>query len=160
MLPPRVWREFWSLSLPAKAFTPWWRLLHDRLSVRSRLHALNPSSFPSPLCALGDEATEDVYHMILGCYMKPNFCFEVVAHLGLVDDFLADEAIWIALTKLKDKNGSPLDSSILELLGTAFYTLWKLHWRCVLDNVLWQSQILFESFLAENASLISSFLDM
>ncbi|EPB81136.1 hypothetical protein HMPREF1544_12158, partial [Mucor circinelloides 1006PhL] len=91
MPPPRVWREFWSLSLPAKAFAP----------LRSRLqHALNPTPFPSPLHALCDEATEDVYHMVARCYMKSSFWFQAVACLGPVYVFLADDAIRIALATL------------------------------------------------------------
>lgn len=62
--------------------------------------------------------------------MKSNFWFEVVAHPDLVDDFIADDAIWIALTTLQDKNGFPLDSPILELLSSAVYTLWKFRYIC------------------------------
>ncbi|OAD07887.1 hypothetical protein MUCCIDRAFT_104841 [Mucor lusitanicus CBS 277.49] len=112
--------------MPSKVFTPWWRLLHDRVSVRSRLHALNSTKFPSPLCALCCEVEEDTYHM------------------------LADEDIWRALTTLHDRNGSPVDPSVLELLGAAFYSLWAYHWRCTIDDIPWQTQTVFSSFLTDS----------
>jgi hypothetical protein len=34
---PFFWRIFWSLSMTARAFTPWWRLLHNRIGHRARL---------------------------------------------------------------------------------------------------------------------------
>ncbi|CEP11174.1 hypothetical protein [Parasitella parasitica] len=51
-LRPASWRLFWSLELPAKAFIPWWRLIHDRIGHRSWLNRIVPDKVPSPLCAL------------------------------------------------------------------------------------------------------------
>ncbi|KAI8645427.1 hypothetical protein BD408DRAFT_411890 [Parasitella parasitica] len=49
-LSPSSWRLFWSLDLPAKAFTSWWRLLHDRVARRSWLHRSSNKSSASCLC--------------------------------------------------------------------------------------------------------------
>jgi len=45
-LSPVSWRLFWSLETPAKAFTPWWRLLHDRVAHRSWRHRIVPGTNP------------------------------------------------------------------------------------------------------------------
>ncbi|KAK4518752.1 uncharacterized protein ATC70_008974 [Mucor velutinosus] len=159
LIPPRLWRDFWSLCLPAKAFTPWWRLLHGHLSVQARLHIINRARHPSPLCKLCTEAPEDEYHLVVGCDMKSLFWFEVISHLGLSDLFPTDNAIWIGLSTLHDQEKNPLDISILELLGAAFSSLWQHHWSCSLDGKSWRTQIVFSSFLADHSKLISSFLD-
>jgi hypothetical protein len=36
----------------AKAFTPWWRLLHDKIGDRSRVNRWSPQQFPSPFYVL------------------------------------------------------------------------------------------------------------
>ena len=83
----------------------------------------------------------------------------MVSHLRLSDEFIDEQAIWTALTTLHGPDGSPMDTFIMELLGAAFYTLWLCHWRSVIDHQLWQNGLVFSSFLADNASLISSYLD-
>ncbi|KAK4518995.1 uncharacterized protein ATC70_009222 [Mucor velutinosus] len=160
LLPPRLWRDFWSLCLPAKTFTPWWRLLHGHLSVQTRLHNINRVRHPSPLCKLCIEAPEDEYHMIIGCGMKSLFWYEVISHLGLTDLFPTDDAIWIELTTLHDQEHNLLGISILELLGAAFSSLWQHHWGCTLEDKAWRTRIVFSSFLEDHSKLISSFLDM
>jgi hypothetical protein len=159
LLAPALWRDFWSLCMPAKAFTPWWRLLHGHLSSQIRLHAMNRINYPSPLCKHCTEAHEDEYHMIVGCDLKSFFWSEVMSHLGLSDKFPTDEAIWIGLTTLYDQDLNPLDISILELLGAAFSTLWQHHWCCILEDKAWLTRVVFPSFLTDHSKLISSFLD-
>ncbi|KAK4518233.1 uncharacterized protein ATC70_001585 [Mucor velutinosus] len=160
LLPPHLWRDFWSLCLPPKAFTPWWRLLHGHLSVQVRLHSMNRVKYPSPLCKMCHEATEDEYHMVIGCSMKSLFWYEFVSHLGLADLFPTDEAIWIGLTTLHGQDNNPLDISILELLGAAFSSIWQHHWGCTIDGKSWITRAVFSSFLEDHSKLISSFLDM
>ncbi|KAK4510017.1 RNA polymerase II subunit 3 [Mucor velutinosus] len=160
LLPPRLWRDFWSLCLPAKAFTPWWRLLHGHLSVQARLHSINVVKYPSPLCKVCQEAPEDEYHMVIGCSSKSLFWYEVASHLGLTPKFPTDAAIWLGLTTLHGQDNHPLDISILELLGAAFSCVWQHHWGCTLDGKSWLTRAVFSSFLADNAKLISSFVDM
>ncbi|GAN01804.1 hypothetical protein MAM1_0012c01239 [Mucor ambiguus] len=160
LLPPRLWRDFWSLCLPAKAFTPWWRLLHGHLSVQARLHNINRARHPSPVCKLCAEAPEGEYHMVIGCDMKSLFWYEFVSHLGLSDLFPTDGTIWIGLTTLHDPERNPLDISILVLLGAAFSSIWQHHWGCTLDGKAWHTRIGISSFLEDHSTLIYSFLDM
>jgi hypothetical protein len=159
LLTPSLWRDFWSLYIPARAFTPWWRLLHGHLSVQARLHSINRIRYPSPICTLCNEAPEDEFHMVIGCSMKSLFWYEFISHLGLSETFPTDNDIWIGLTTLHGQENFPLDNSILELLGAAFSSLWQHHWRCKLDDTSWLTRIVFSSFLADHSKLISSFLD-
>lgn len=160
LLAPSLWRDFWSLCLPSKAFTPWWRLLYGHLSVQARLHSINVVKYPSPLCRVCQEEPENEYHMVVGCSSKSFFWYEVVSHLGLTDKFPTDTAIWIGLTTLHGQDSHPFDISILELLGSAFSCVWQHHWGCTIDGKSWLTRAVFSSFLADNAKLISSFLDM
>ncbi|KAK4508915.1 uncharacterized protein ATC70_013538 [Mucor velutinosus] len=122
--PPRLWRDFWPLCFPAKAFTPWWRLLHGHLSVQARLHIINRARHPSPLCKLCTEAPEDECYLVVGCDMKSLFWFEVISHLGLSDLFPTDNAIWIGLSTLHDQEKK---SSGYFRLGTS--------WSCFLFSM-------------------------
>lgn len=83
MLLPSRWRPFWSLSLPAKAFTPWWRLLHDGIGFRARLYHLNSTSFLTPLCGLCHDTVKYLYHFVVGCHVNSNFWFDVIVHFHI-----------------------------------------------------------------------------
>jgi len=120
---------------------------------------MNRIRHPSPLCHHCAEAPEDEYHMVVGCDMKSLFWSEVISHLGLSDTFPTDEAIWTGLTTLHDKDHNPLDISILELLGAAFFSLWQYHWCCIMEDKAWLTRVAFPLFLSEHSRLISSFLD-
>jgi hypothetical protein len=50
------------------------------------------------------------------------------AHLHIANGFLTDEIIWISLASHRHHDGTPLDTTILELLGSTFFALWKFHW--------------------------------
>ncbi|CAO3630098.1 unnamed protein product [Mucor fragilis] len=138
LLSPASWRLFWSLEIPAKAFTLWWRLLHGRVSHRSWCHKVMPTKVLSPACALCGYHTEDLYHFVVGCHFKSSFWQAVVSLLSLQELLPSDSSIWLALTTLC--NGSDLmviDEDVLVVLGAAYSTLWKYHWRCVIDEEPW-----------------------
>lgn len=69
-LPSKSWTLFWTLPIPLKAFTVWWRLLHGFLPTKSRLHSLSPSTFLSPLCPHCQTTEEDDFHFFVGCPQK------------------------------------------------------------------------------------------
>ncbi|KAI8638450.1 hypothetical protein BD408DRAFT_436012 [Parasitella parasitica] len=46
-------------------------------------------------------------------------------------------SIWQALTSFCSQDLSMLDEEVLVALGTAYSTLWKYHWRCVIDTEPW-----------------------
>ncbi|CEP17054.1 hypothetical protein [Parasitella parasitica] len=118
-LSPASWRVFWSLDMPAKAFTPWWRLLHDRVAHRSWCHRVVPTKVPSPTCALCGLAPEDLYHFVVGCPFKAQFWRDVVSSLSLQDLLPTGMAIWTALTSLCSQDMAILDEDVLVPLGAA-----------------------------------------
>ncbi|KAI8640306.1 hypothetical protein BD408DRAFT_348352, partial [Parasitella parasitica] len=118
-LSPPSWRLFWSLDLPAKAFTPWWRLLHDRVAHRSWCHRVAPAKVPSPLCALCGLVPEDLFHFVVGCPLKARYWRDVVSLLSLQDLLPNTMSIWQALTSFCSQDLSMLDEEVLVALGTA-----------------------------------------
>ncbi|CAO3611948.1 unnamed protein product [Mucor hiemalis] len=157
LLRPFFWRKFWSLALPAKAFTPWWRLLLNSIGYRARLHRWNAELYDSPLCAFCS-APETLFHFVVGCPVKYNYWHSVMQHLEMVDIFPSELAIWSGLVTLCSLNRKPLKAYQLVLLGSAFSTLWAYHWRCVLDAQLWSSAGVLNLFLQDHKLLISDYL--
>jgi hypothetical protein len=74
LLRPFFSRLFWSLPMVAKAFTPWWRLLHDKIGYRSRLHRWSSQKYLSPRCVLCG-VPEDLYHFVIGCVYKSDYSY-------------------------------------------------------------------------------------
>ncbi|KAG1248955.1 hypothetical protein G6F68_013581 [Rhizopus microsporus] len=69
-LPVSSWKEFWNFGISSSAFTPWWRLLHDSLSVASTLHRRNVTLCASPICRICHSDIEDTFHFVVGCPLK------------------------------------------------------------------------------------------
>ena len=134
LLSPASWRLFWSLEMPAKAFTPWWRLLHGRVAHRSWCHHIVPTKVLSPICALCGSFEEDLYHFVVGCHVKSLFWQDVVSLLSLQELLPSDASIWMALTTLRSTALLVIDEDVLVVLGAIYSTLWKYHWRCVIDE--------------------------
>ena len=153
---PPSWRLFWSLPLPAKAFTPWWRLLHDRIGHRSWCHRIVPEKVPSPVCALCGVVTEDLFHFVVGCSFKSAYWTSVINLLSLQDLFPSDLSIWTALTSFCSFEMIELEEDVLVVLGAAFTTLWKYHWRCVIDTEPWISSFVFNMVRQDHGLLFSS----
>ncbi|KAI8970782.1 hypothetical protein BDB01DRAFT_731390, partial [Pilobolus umbonatus] len=140
LLKPSLWKVFWSLKMSSKAFTPWWRLSHNSIGHRIKLHRWNSSHFDTPVCGICGRANENLYHFQWDCY-KP--------------EYLSSEmAVWTALIAL-----SKLDSKDLAMLGCAFSTLWKYHWLCVMDNIAWSRPAAVNMFKDEHHIYIQKYLD-
>jgi len=156
LLSPASWRLFWSLPLPAKAFTPWWRLLHDRIGHRSWCHRIVPEKVPSPVCALCGIATEDLYHFVVDCSYKADYWKDIVSILSLQHLLPSNQAVWTALTSFCSIELIELDENVLVALGAAFTTLWKYHWRCVIDTEPWISSAALNMVRQDHGLLFSS----
>ena len=155
VLRPFFWRQFWSLELPSNAFIPWWWLLQNRIGYRSFLHRINPIQFPTPSCGLCGEH-EDLYHFVIDCEYKSWFWSAIVNMFSLHNNFPTNLSIWSGLVILCSMDSIPLDSSVLVILGTAFSSLWKYHWRCIIDEEQWRAATILDSFKIDNAFFISS----
>ena len=160
-LRPRYWRVFWSLQMPPQAFTPWWRLLHDRIGHSAFFNRIMPDTVLSPACRFCGAATEDLFHFVVGCPLKLSFWHGVFLLLDLEHEVNSDLQIWCALTSLSDLDtGSLLSRDVLAVVGAALATLWKYHWRCVFDDEPWSPNAVFSLYQADQALYISSFLSL
>ncbi|KAG1029818.1 hypothetical protein G6F43_013994 [Rhizopus delemar] len=158
-LPVSSWKEFWAFDIPSSAFTPWWRLLHDSLPVASTLHRRNVTSCASPVCRICHSAVEDTFHFVVGCPLKWQFWSSVLSLFRLTDQFPEATSVWSALATLSSPdNRYTICSDHIRPFGFAFSSLWKFHWRCVLNSTPWslsgamnffqqESKLLFESSL-------------
>ena len=57
--------------------------------------------------------------------------------LSLQHLFPSNQAVWTALTSFCSMELIELDENVLVAFGAAFTTLWKYHWRCVVDTEPW-----------------------
>ena len=150
-LPPSSWRLFWSLPLPAKVSTPWWRLLQGYVG-----HRIVPDKVPFSVCALCGIATEDLYHFAVGCPYKAGYWRDVVSFLSLQDLFPSNLCVWTALTTFCSLNTLDLDDDVLVVLGAVYSTLWKYHWRCVIDIEPWITSAILNMVKQDHGLLFSS----
>ncbi|KAG2192840.1 hypothetical protein INT47_012369 [Mucor saturninus] len=63
--------------------------------------------------------------------------------------------IWSGLVSLCDIKQKPLSADILVIIGSGFATLWKYHWRCVIDGDLWNSHAAINMFQQDHSVLIA-----
>ena len=156
-LRPRQWRLFWSLPLVHQSVTPWWRLLHDSVGFKSKIHRWNPAFCNSPLCPICLEVPEDAYHFAVGCWVKSKYWKDVLAHVGLSALVVTDLDIWSVLVTFSTLSGATLTPAHLSLMGAAFATLWRYYWMCFYDNTTWSSSAALNMFVSTHRHLLSSF---
>ncbi|CDH61167.1 hypothetical protein RO3G_04201 [Lichtheimia corymbifera JMRC:FSU:9682] len=156
LYPSSFWTRFWKLPLPHKAFNPWWRLLHDSVGTRQKLHAWRIRDVDSPLCQICQAGTEDLYHFFVDCPRKRPFWIDALQHFQLFHLLPNQSAIWLALTRLQSTNGSYIQESALCQIGCIVAILWRCHWRCIFDQEDWittqamnflTSNVLYSSFI-------------
>ncbi|KAG2192923.1 hypothetical protein INT47_002762 [Mucor saturninus] len=141
LLRPALWRRFWSLNMSSKAFTPWWRLVQDCIGYRARLNRWSPSKYPCASCLIClVSSSEDLFHFVVGCFDKWRYWCNLISLLGIGDIFETEFDVWSGLVSLCDLKQKPLSADMLVIIGSGFSTLWKYHWRCVIDGDLWNSQ--------------------
>ncbi|KAI9265821.1 hypothetical protein EDC94DRAFT_692913 [Helicostylum pulchrum] len=141
LLRPFFWKKFWSLPMTAKAFTPWWRVLQDCIGAKQKLHSWSPTAFLSPFCTIHTmNCSEDFFHMIVQL------------------------SVWTALTCLSSTTGTPgsnkmkpLPNDIPVIVGTAFSTLCKYHWFCVIQEKSWSSIAVYQKFQQDHNNAINNF---
>lgn len=161
LYPPSFWTRFWKISLPHKAVTPWWRLLLNSVSTRSKLHRLIPDQYPSPACPIcRTGCEEDINHLFVDCQYKRLFWLNAL-HLLQLDDLLpTTDSIWHALVTFSSLDNQPLSDSALCRLGCIIAVVWRYHWTCVLADEPWftsvamemlTSHVLFSSFVPRSS---------
>lgn len=156
IFPPSLWRRFWKLPLPHKAVTPWWRLLHECIGTRQKLHKWGIHDIESPECCICKAGTEDLYHMFVDCPFKRPFWIDALTYFHLTDVLPNKQSLWYALISFRSLSQQPLDDSVLCRLGCILSVLWRYHWRCVIDHEDWSHQAAY-NILTDDA-LFSSFV--
>ncbi|CDS10936.1 hypothetical protein LRAMOSA11422 [Lichtheimia ramosa] len=154
--PTFVWQQFWRLPLPSKSITAWWRILHDCVAYRVKLHRWQPSRYPSTECPICQTAPETLYHMIVDCPRKRPFWLDALSTYQLLGKFPTQASIWHALVQLRFTNGTTVPIPDLIRLGCILAVLWRHHWRCVIDEDFWSSEAALNTLLSD--PLYSSFI--
>ncbi|EIE88395.1 hypothetical protein RO3G_13106 [Rhizopus delemar RA 99-880] len=107
------------------------------LPVASTLHWRNVTSCASPVCRICHNDIEDTFHFVVGCQLKWQSWCSVLALFRLTDQFPDAASVWSTLATLSSPdNRYTVCSDHIRPLGFAFPSLWKLHWRCVLNGTL------------------------
>lgn len=140
------WHFFWSLIIPHNVRNFWWRLLLNKLPTRLHRHRHQPLQCPTDTCSLCNTATEDNYHMVVGCPLKQTFWRYVLTIMDIQEDV---STIWNWLTFYelpRNKAGLEQYRGNLTMLGKALTIIWQLHWRSVLGDEPWSDQLAASSF--------------
>ncbi|KAI7874379.1 hypothetical protein K492DRAFT_113310, partial [Lichtheimia hyalospora FSU 10163] len=143
--PSFFWRSFWKLSLPHKAFTPWWRLLQHCVGTRAKLHKFQVNHVDSAICPICKFEDEDLYHMFVGCSDKRPFWRAALNFFQIDHLFPTQDLVWQALTSMKSYQHDILSDSILCRLGCIIAVLWRHHWRCTLENEPWTTHTILST---------------
>jgi hypothetical protein len=80
---------FWQSAIPHNARIPWWRLLHDKIPHRIRLHHRQPDKVVSAECGICQNVLEDDFHLFVGCRLKWCVWQKALQELSLFN--IADE---------------------------------------------------------------------
>jgi len=151
---PRSWQIFWRIPLPNNARNTWFRLLHDTIPCKKKLHRLLPDIHPSANCSFCGQYIEDNIHFFFKCTKKaplwsltilhffPDYCrtyFRQIHNLVLsVSTFPGNEI---------DLECSPIASkvSLLSLFGCILQTIWQAHWNNIFRNTPFNIDTLFSN---------------
>ncbi|CEG63600.1 hypothetical protein RMATCC62417_00718 [Rhizopus microsporus] len=106
LLRPQYWQTFWSLTIPPKAFTSRFHLLHGYNLTAALQHAWNPSLNISPLCRLCQQDTETSFHLF---------------------SFTADEIWSVLISFVTVDEQTTVDTGALCFFGAGISTIWKYH---------------------------------
>ncbi|EPB84971.1 hypothetical protein HMPREF1544_08249 [Mucor circinelloides 1006PhL] len=89
--------------------------------------------------------------------LKSWFWQDVVSLLSLQQLLPSDDSIWLALTSLCSSGYlQVIDEDVLVALGAAYSTLWKYHWRCVIDEEPWIASAALNMVRQGHGSLFST----
>jgi exonuclease III len=132
MMSTTQWSRFWKLRIPHSTRTTWWRLLINKLPTRKALRHLNVAEPNADQCQLCKKATEDTYHLILGCPMKASLWLAGQFSIGV--EVRPLHTIWAILNFQ-----TPTETRVLEEYGRILQTIWRHHWYCIFENKPWNN---------------------
>ncbi|EIE85637.1 hypothetical protein RO3G_10347 [Rhizopus delemar RA 99-880] len=139
----------------------------NSLPVASTLHQRNVTSCTSTVCRICHSDVEDAFYFVIGCPLKWQFWSSALSLFCLTDQFPESTSVWSALATLSSpKNRYTVCPDYIRPLRFIFLSLWRFHWRCVLNGTLWSlsgsmnffqqdSKLLFESSLVMEFQLFN-----
>ncbi|KAI7875640.1 uncharacterized protein EV154DRAFT_569457 [Mucor mucedo] len=104
-------------------------------------------------------SSEDLFHFVVGCFHKWQYWWKVISLLNIGDTFETEFDSWSGFVSLCGQTQKPLSSDMLVIIGSGLATLWKYHWRCVVDGDLWNSEAALNMFQQDHAILIADTLE-
>lgn len=129
------WKRFWRLRLPHGSRTTWWRILIQHVSTSSFLHRIQPVKHPTPVCRICNNAPETIQHMILDCQPKRTFWHDALV-LIQAPSSVTPEMAWQAI-HFQTISRMDFCYNHVDRLGLILQTIWHTHWRCIIDQQLW-----------------------
>jgi hypothetical protein len=129
----KQWKIFWQAPMTHGVRTVWWRLLTHKLPHQEALRHIRSKEENPGWCKICNKTTEDAYHMIYSCSLKPSFW---TAAIYLLDIKISSADIWPALNFQIN-----LDTPSIVHLGDALYALWLQHWDCIIEGRIWNNTI-------------------
>jgi hypothetical protein len=141
-IPKSKWINWWKLPLVHEARSSWWRLLHDKLMYRKRLHSMDPIKYPSSTCPLCKKEDEDEYHFVVGCHLKWEAWkkgLDIVQYPS--SSYIQPLDIWQTLLLQHRIEVSTEKRHPLVSMSIVWAAIWKTHWFCTIEQQPWSLQM-------------------
>jgi hypothetical protein len=125
LLSKAQWNMFWQSAIPHNARTPWWRLLHDKIPHRIRLHRRQPDKVDSALCGICKNVLEDDFHLLVGCTLKWCVWQKALRELSLDSTLSTKDEVWLTLL-LDKKMLTKTQGNLLPFIGLILVNIWQI----------------------------------
>jgi hypothetical protein len=122
----KQWDNFWRAEIPHNARTPWWRLLHDKIPYRIRLHRRQPEKVDSAICVICKNVLEDDFHLLVGCTLKWCVWQKALRELSLDSTLSTKDEVWLTLL-LDKKMFTKTQGNLLPFIGLILGNIWQMH---------------------------------
>jgi len=133
-----AWTAFWNADIPHQARTAWWRLLHDKIPHRLRLHRRQPDVHKSPKCYFCKREDEDDFHLFVGCQSKWPIWSQALQELAPSARLDSPTMVWQILLLMEYKDiRKTSGTSILSSFGLILVSIWQFHWKCSIEQKRW-----------------------
>lgn len=150
-LPADIWKRFWHLQIPLNARNTWFRILHNKITPRRKLHHFLPDQF-TPFCPHCHSSLtplppiEDAQHFLFSCphklfvwrqalsyYLSPRFLhFAYEEYISLLRFDLNFD---------RSHHSQFPDLSVFQIFACVQQGIWYAHYRQVFQHVPFNSEL-------------------
>jgi hypothetical protein len=149
-IPKIKWIIWWKLPILHEARSPWWRLLHDKLLHRKRLHTVDPIKYPSSTCPLCKKEDEDEYHFVVGCHLKWEAWKKGLDIVQYPSSYSQPFDIWQTLLLQHRIEVSTEKRHPLVSMSIVWAAIWKTHWFCTIEQQPWSLQMCLQAIRSKD----------